>query len=1135
MTNPYTRPLKLFAFLALTQSAFSQTMTTGDVIGIVTDPSGRAVPTASIKIRRQDTNETRTALSGESGQFRFSLLPSGSYAIEASSSGLRSDVEEFTLLIGQETGLNIRLNVQAVQEVIEVGAQAAVLQTENANLTTVFDAAQVASLPMNGGDVTTLAFTVPGVLVLPGGGTSGNFSVNGISGASTLFTLNGADNMDPYLNINNSGPSNNTLGANEVGEAAVVLNAYSASYGRMAGAQVNFVGKSGGNAFHGNLFETYNDAIFNANDFFNNASGTSRGRADANQFGGAVSGPLRRNKLFFLFNLEGLRYVLPYSGLFAVPSPELEQYALQHIPASAVPIYNDAIKLWNNAPGLNRAVPVSTGNGPLQDSSGALGCGNFKFRGTSAPGGGAFGVNVACALAFGTNVSEKNIEGLITARLDYNLSPNQKINFRYNYDWGLQATTASPLNPAFDVVSHQPSHQGQLNYTYVIRPTLVNSFIGSGSWYSAIFGVADFRASTALQPEALAISDNSLNSAVWATAGGNGGFPNGRNVGQTQLVDDLTWVHNRHSVKSGVNYRFNKVTDTSIASSSQRGVYTFADITDFAAGTLNTAGHGGSFAQNFPGIYAAHIRLSALGWYIEDEWKLRRNLNLTMGLRMEHNSNPACVDNCFSRMNVQFGMPGYQGGAAIPYNQTISTGLHTAYKSEESVITEPRFGFAWTPFGAGKTVIRGGVGWFSNLSPATVIASVFGDLPNKFTPSVSFGAVGLPSDSGSSAAAAMTSFQSFIKGFTQGLTLGQIQASLGKVPFTAPTYYSPPDRFLSPKVAEWSLEIEQPLTPRNVLALTYAGNHGFDQSVTNSWSNSFLLLNSSGVNATYGTSFAGLPTAAPDPRFLTVSQVLAKGFSNYESGTLQLRHAFSNGFQGQVFYTWSHSLGIIGVYNPGNFNFGYGNLSIDVRSAVAGDLVWKPGHKFTNRAAAALLGGWNFGGKFYVYSGRPFSITDSRINAQVNSGGGLGTFLATAMAPDAGSHACTYISGSPGSPCFTAGQFETYAASTKVGTPVQMDFGQTGPGSFRGPGYFDIDIQTTRKFRVFEHLNFEFGAQIYNILNHPNFRNPGSNVGSPSSLGVISADYSPPASIYGSGQGAAVSGRVLELMGRFNF
>src|SRR5579864_2026503 len=314
--------------------AFSQTITTGDVTGTVTDSTGAIVPNATVTLRFVDTNDTRTAASNQSGQYRFSLLQPGDYTISAQTAGLKSGSQRFNVLVGQAQAINLVLAPQGTTETIEVTSVASVVQTENANSATSFSTQQVADLPMAGGDLTTLAMTVPGVRVAVKGGT-GNMNANGVPGSSILFTLNGADVMDPYNNLNNSGASNNLLGANEIAEAAVVLNAYSAQYGRMAGGQENLVGKSGTNSFHGNLDYNYNDAIFNANSFFKNSAGTPRGRADSNQYGGAVGGPIKRNKTFFFFDAEGLRYALPSSSLVSIPSQQLQQYTLAHIPATS--------------------------------------------------------------------------------------------------------------------------------------------------------------------------------------------------------------------------------------------------------------------------------------------------------------------------------------------------------------------------------------------------------------------------------------------------------------------------------------------------------------------------------------------------------------------------------------------------------------------------------------------------------------------------------------------------------------------------------------------------------------------------------------------------------------------------------
>ena len=223
--------------LAGAPAAWGQNMTSGDIVGVVSDASGAVVPGAKVTVKSVATNETRSATTGTTGEYRFSLLQPGDYEVTGEAASLKSKTERFTLVVGQAATVNLTMEVQGATQVVEVQATAEILHLQNSELNTGFDTIQMTNLPANGGDLTTVAFTVPGILVLPGGGAAGNFNVQGIPGASALYTLNGADDMDPYLNINNSGASNNTLGSNEVGEASVVLNAFGAEYGRMAGAQ----------------------------------------------------------------------------------------------------------------------------------------------------------------------------------------------------------------------------------------------------------------------------------------------------------------------------------------------------------------------------------------------------------------------------------------------------------------------------------------------------------------------------------------------------------------------------------------------------------------------------------------------------------------------------------------------------------------------------------------------------------------------------------------------------------------------------------------------------------------------------------------------------------------------------------
>ncbi|HXK05581.1 MAG TPA: carboxypeptidase regulatory-like domain-containing protein [Verrucomicrobiae bacterium] len=1129
MPRPIYRNGVLFLAAALlwTLPSFAQTLTTGDVGGTVTDSTGAIVPNATVTLKSTATNDTRSAVTNSSGEYRFSLLSPGEYTLSAATAGMKSGTTRLNILVGQNLEINIPLSVQGTQEVVQVMAESPVLQTENANLTTAFTTQQVVDLPMAGGDLTTLAMTVPGVRVNVKGG-SGNMNANGVPGSSILFTLNGADVMDPYNNLNNSGASNNLLGANEVAEVAVILNAFSAQYGRMAGGQENIVGKSGTNGFHGNVYYNFNSQLFNARDYFAAENGKLKTRSDAHQYGAGGGGPIKKNKLFFFVNTEGLRYVLPATSTITIPTPQLLNYALAHVPAAALPLYQDAAGLYKGAPGAASATPV-----PFNVNKG--GCQtNGTFAGTPTGTGGTFGVDTPCAMTFVSSNNQLNTESLFIARGDYVINDKQKLNGRYEYDWGVQATGTSPINPAFNSVSTQPQHAGQLNHSWVITPTLVNSFIGAGSWYSAIFGVADFSKVQALMPERFTFGDGGSASGGFTGVGSGGGqgtagFPNGRNVGQMQLIDDLSWTKGKHTIKTGFNYRFNKVTATNLSSAAYAGTFTFNDLTDFATGKINSTGKNSSFVQSFPLLYAAHIRAYSLNFYGQDEWNVTRNLKLTYGMRFERDGNPACLDNCFALTNVPFGTAGYQGGANIPYNQTIVTGLHNAYQHLEAIIPEPRFSFAWTPFGNGKTVIRGGVGLFANLFAVSVANSIDTNAPSVFTPTVNTGIVGQLNDPTTGVSIAYASANAFQTGFSKGYTLAQLQASLpAGVTFAKPGFYSPPSDFAAPKILQWNFEIEHPITLHDVVSLTYTGNHGYDEALSNANANAFIASNS--VYAS--TGFGGLPVGtAPDPRFLTVTQVLLSGKSNYDAMILQYRHSMGHGLQGQIGWTWSHALGNVAVYDGNNIPMGYGPLSFDTRHMISADLIWNS-PKFSNKGLDWLAGNWTLGSKWYAYTGSPFSVTNSSMASRINSAGGVGnSFIAdivdnSALGVHCSASNVVTASGTAAVSCLTASQFTT--------TATQRDYGNTAPNMFRGTGYFDTDFQVTKNIPIHERAKFGFGVQIYNLFNHPNFANPSGSVTS-AALGTISSTVVPPTSIYGSFQSGTVSGRVIVVVGKFSF
>src|ERR1700741_4465572 len=275
--------------------AGAQTATTGAVSGTVLDQGGGSVPGATVRLVSQGTGEALTAQTDNSGFFTITLVKPTNYTMTVEKSGFRKEQRTLAVTVGQNLGVNFKLEVGNVSEVVQVEAAPLQLQVENANLTTTFEADLVTKLPNPGNDLTAVAQTAPGVLMQTASGSGyGNFTAFGLPATANLFTMNGNDENDPYLNLNNSGATNLLLGTNEVQEGGVVSNGYTGQYGRQAGAQVDYVTKTGTNAFHGNAVYFYNNKVMNANDWFNNASSTPLPGENNNQWQDSVGGPMKK-------------------------------------------------------------------------------------------------------------------------------------------------------------------------------------------------------------------------------------------------------------------------------------------------------------------------------------------------------------------------------------------------------------------------------------------------------------------------------------------------------------------------------------------------------------------------------------------------------------------------------------------------------------------------------------------------------------------------------------------------------------------------------------------------------------------------------------------------------------------------
>jgi len=1090
----------------------AQTIITGGFSGTITDPTGATLPGATLTLTSNTTADTYSTVSSPTGGYVFSLLKPGDYTLTAKKEGFKTATQKITVLLGQNSTLNLAMVLGATTTTVEVNEQAGLLQTENANIATTFDTRTVQNIPNPGNDITYIAQTAPGVSMNTSSGNGfGNFSAFGLPGTSNLFTVNGNDYNDPFLNLNNSGASNLLLGGNDVQEVAVVSNGYTGQYGRQAGAQVDYSTRSGTNAFHGSANYYYTGSDLNAEDYFLKASQQPKPFQNNNQWAVDFGGPIKKGKAYFFVDTEGLRYVFATASNSFLPTPAFQNYVLSQIPATATSFYQQAFALYNGAKGAANAVPTANT---------CPGIGGATVN--ALPGG-----STDCLGAVTLAGSSGNQEWLLIGRLDYSFNDNNKIFGRVKFDRGTQPTYADPINPAFDAVSHQPQDEGQLNYTHIFSPTVANNFIFSDLWYSAIFQSADVSAANQVFPEILCSSNTSMS--CLGAAGGEFPvgffFPQGRNVEQWQFVDDLSIERGRHNFKLGVNFRRDDVSDLR-ASELTNPAAVSTSLAGFATDTVTT-----STTLNFAQSSPQPLAIYSFGLYFQDEIRISPKFKLTLALRADRNSGGVCQSDCVSIPAVPFQELSHD--AAIPFNQMVTAGQSNILRDVEKVVFQPRVGFAWSPFHEG-TVIRGGIGLFSDLYPGTLLDNFTTNFPEVTSFSIPGGSVN-PAETGSGVSLVQSCNSAFQTAFHGGQTLAQYQAAAPACAAALPPLYDVTARTLNPKFVEWNLEVQHTLGKNTLISLNYVGNHGYDILLTNPYLNAFC------TTAVCGSGFTEIPVgAAPDPRVAAVQQLTNAGYSNYHGLTASVQQNLWHGLTARFNYTYSHATdnvsnggvlpysetnSILNQIDPANPNAAYASSDYDLRHQLSANYVWDLPVKFSSHLMNTLLGGWQVAGTFFYRTGFPFSIEDGQQGVAFvpNNLTANGANLANVLyAPAAG------VPTNFGASCATTACF---SAST-FATPT--DFNAFARNAFRGPGYFNTDMNVKKSFPLNERFKFTLGANFFNILNHPNFDNPVSNNLS-SSFGMITTAAVSPTTPYGSFAAAAEGMRIVQVFAKISF
>jgi len=1085
----------------------AQSLITGGIAGTVADPSGGVMPGSTVTLTNNGTGASEERLTNGQGDFRFPLLAPGNYLLTAKATNFAPAQKTVQVKVGQISTVNLQLPLLTPIVSIEVHEAIAGVQTNNANISSNADPRQLAIVPNPGNDLTFYALLAPGVQLSTNGGV-GNFSSFGLPATSNIFTINGAINNDTFYNTNNTGATNLMLGSNAIGDAAVVSNGYTGQYGGLAGAQVNYVSKSGTNDYHGNAIYYWNGSAMNANNWFNNQFGEPKPFSNVNSWATSIGGPFPRqkNKTFFFFDFEGTRIVLPTNVQAKIPSPQFAAATLKNLAATsqsqAVPFYQNIFSLYASAPGANFAIPISGG-----------GCGTPN----PLPSG------VPCALQFRSNQGNFTNEHIWSLQVDHNLGANNRVFIQVQRDNGTQATYTDPISPIFNAFSQQPAMNGQLSANRSFGANVVNQFILTGQYYSARFGPPDYNAVLAVFPTVLRFLP-----ALFSNMGGVGNmWPQGHNVTQYQVIDDLSWTVGAHNLKFGGNFHRVDMTDLDFQIL-QHGRITELNLQDF----YNGGGTASVLQQNFPQVSEAPIAYYNLGIYAQDEWKVTRGLTITAALRADHNSNPVCQVNCFANLVAPFNSLLHDPN--VPYNQVIRTNLHKAFFSTTKVIWQPRAGFAWTPTKSGNTVVRGGFGFFGDTFPSTVTGLMVMNTPllNSFL--ISNGRI-TPGVPGSLFQIAADANQSLLAGFNNGGTVGSITA--GNPFFRPPNFTTMDSPYKQARYEEFNLEVQHQLPGDMIASANFVGNHGYN-----------LVIRNNGLNG-YFPGFAGLPSTKPDTRFQSVLQLMTGSISNYRGMVLSLRRRMAQGLQFGFYYTFSHALdevsnagyapfdadtapSILSPQNPYNIRqYNYGNADYDVRHYISANYVWDDvfRHIFKKRGPNLLVAGWTISGTVFFRTGQPFTVIDSAASGALVSRGFIGPIFATPILP--GYNGCGQAATNPDTPCLSLDQFQK-------STSQPTAFGNQTRNQYRGPGYFNTDMSISKDFKIphWEGAKFGVGFQFFNILNHPNFDKPVNDIAQgPGAFGTITSLVSSPTSIFGGFVGADASVRIIQLKAQFVF
>lgn len=1143
-------------YLLLPQVTFAQGETTSAIVGQVSDASGAAVPGATVTVTNTETALKRSARTDDSGRFNFPQLKPGTYTVKVEAEGFAQQQNDGVYSgLGQKQTVDFTLKVANSNQTVEVNIEGPILNPENANTSTALNARALENLPNPGGDLTYPLQFAAGALVNTAGsgndfvgGTNGfgNVEFNGLPALSNGYIVDGLETNDPLTNLNSGLSTNLVLGLNSISEVTVNTLSYAVDEGRYGASQVNYVTKSGSNQFHGNLYELWNGAKFNADNYFTNATpGNHKPRSTVNHFGGSVGGPIVHDKLFFFFDSEWVRIALPIVRATTVPTPALQNYVLQQLRVGgtdsvtgsvyqpsphSVPFYQKMFSLYGNTSGTPLTVlgcPFDVGGGSPTIANDGNGCANRQS----------------------VSHSSDDHEQVQTVRIDYNINEKNTTWYRFQADTGVQAAYTDPINPLFNSVSPQPLYSFAAGYTHVFSQNLVNYFNPAFSWYESLFGPSDFQKTLSAFP--IVLQGSGANAPFTTVGGLDNTWTQGRRASRFFINDNLAWSIGAHELRFGTNTRILRLNDYDFGQGSVPTV-TYTTLPQFIYGVASTA------TKTFPLSANEPFNFLNLDLYAQDTWKVTRKLTCTFGIRTTLNSNPLNPHGQIARLRGSFDSISHDVNQ--PLNAAIQTGLHNVFSSTPLAILQPRTAIAWQfeP----KSVLRAGFGIFSDILPGTV-ADIVGVNP-PYVKTFQGGLLGTiggteiaPGVSNSAVDAAVAANQAFSSGFTKGqLSCSSPQANAATCLPPVAMAAVPDGKLHAPYFMEWSLGLEHEFGTTGSIRAQYVGTRAVNQP---------YLTQVNGYQTVCNGCFALFPyVQSTDPRFGAVTQFSTGANSHYNGMQLTAMQRFGHGLMGQMNYTWSRCMDTVsnggflqfsagGILSPlpGDLARDYGPCDYDIRHNLNGQYVYQlPIIKIRNRPLGFVLNGWQVSGTMFWHSGIPFSVLSTPYSANGNGiVNGSGPQFASVV-PGVPFYQHSSIPGvtQPGTvqwlnpDAFVSTVDPSTGACFGGNSPKNCQFGKLSRNALRGPNFTWSDFYVTKSFPLTERVKLRIETQFFNIFNHPNFGLPSMVLagipGKPSTqtgFGALTYTTSPPTGLLGVGLGGDSTPRMIAFQLRMEF